>query len=189
MKVEENGSLSARDPLPPRPLFAVESGLKKKNENAWCGLLRGKGDPGFEKRNVYFSTLDTRNRWFDGGEGLGMDVIGVKIERGDCSRIDGRGCWEKFFRFFFKGWNFFLRELWIVILVVFRNLKDGKECYDKRWCSSFLGKKVKRTILNNGLNKYVKSISFYNNNPKFFIFELFSFFNSVRSKYKNNFLF
>lgn len=36
MKVEESGGLSARDPLPPRPLFAVESGLKKKgkNENA-----------------------------------------------------------------------------------------------------------------------------------------------------------
>lgn len=52
----------------------------------------------------------------------------------------------------------------------FRNLENGKESYDKR-CSSFSRKKVKRTILNNKLNIItIKSTSFYNNNPKFFIF-------------------
>lgn len=70
----------------------------------------------------------------------------------------------------------------------FRNLENGKESYDKR-CSSFSRKKVKRTILNNKLNIItIKNTSFYNNNPKFFIFEfieLFSFFNYVRLKYKN----
>lgn len=57
----------------------------------------------------------------------------------------------------------------------FRNLENGKESYDKR-CSSFSRKKVKRTSLNNKLNIItIKNTSFYNNNPKFFIFEFMSY--------------
>lgn len=52
--MEESGGLSARDPLPPRPLFAVESGLQKKGKNENAASSGGKEIPGFEKRNGVF---------------------------------------------------------------------------------------------------------------------------------------
>ena len=111
----ESGSLSARDPLPPRPLFAVESGLKKKKKKKkkkkWKRLMRpsqgGKEIPVSRNETCIFPPSirgidDSMVGW------LGMDVIGVKIERSDCSKIDKRGSWERFFKvIFFKGVELF----------------------------------------------------------------------------------
>lgn len=105
----ESGSLSARDPLPPRPLFAVESGLKKKkNENAWCGLLREKEIPVSRNETCIFPPSirridDSMVRW------LGMDVIGVKIEQSVIARRLMKEDLEKDFLgwFFLKKWSFF----------------------------------------------------------------------------------
>lgn len=106
----ESGSLSARDPLPPRPLFAVESGLKKKMKTLDAASSGGKEIPVSRNETCIFPPSirgidDSMVRW------LGMDVIGVKIEQSDCSKIDERGSWERFFRMIFlKEWScFFLR--------------------------------------------------------------------------------
>lgn len=82
----ESGSLSARDPLPPRPLFAVESGLKKKKMKTLdAASSGGKEIPVSRNETCIFPPSirridDSMVRW------LGMDVIGVKIEQSVIAR-------------------------------------------------------------------------------------------------------